>query len=128
MRNNMNISELHRELSTSGIPLKFYLQVPDPIDLAIEEFPFALGIDGRKYLVLDSEAIKRCGDLTKMGTDSKERFNRQSDGSRQELQEIKDEIEAVVGLSKLTKEQMRSRLLKICGKIEHAIDNLPYAE
>ena len=124
----MNITELHHELSTTGFVMKTYWKIPDPLDLAVEDFPFCLEIDGRKLLVLDADSIKRCGELTKLGAESKDKFNREADESKQMLEEIKDEIEAVVGLSKLTKDEMRSRLLKICGKIEHAIDNLPYAE
>ena len=124
----MNIHELHQELTTQTIPMRTHTKVPDPLDLTIEDFPFCLEIDGRKYLVLDSDAIGRCGKLMKVPRDRMDQNNRESDASRQELQGIRDEIEYMMGVSKMTKDQIKSRLAKLHEELGAAIDNLPWME
>lgn len=124
----MNIYDLHSELTTQTIPMRTHTKVPDPLDLTIEDFPFCLEVDGRKYLVLDSDAIDRCGKLMKVPSDRIEANNRESDASRQELQGIRDEIEYLMGVSKMTKDQIRSKLYKLNEQLGTAIDNLPWME
>jgi hypothetical protein len=108
--------------------MRTYPKVPDPLDLAVEDFPFALEVDGRKYLVLDADAIGRCGKLMAVPSDRIEANNRESDASRQELQGIRDEIEYMMGVSKMTKDQIKSRLAKLHEELGTAIDNLPWME
>jgi hypothetical protein len=124
----MNIYDLHSKLTTQTIPMRTHTKVPDPLDLTIEDFPFALEVDGRKYLVLDSDAIDRCGKLMAVPSDRIEANNRESDASRQELQCIRDEIEHMMGVSKMTKDQIKSRLAKLHEELGVAIDNLPWME
>jgi len=124
----MNIYDLHSELTTQTIPMRTHTKVPDPLDLTIEDFPFALEVDGRKYLVLDADAIDRCGKLMDVPSDRIEAHNRESDASRQELQGIRAEIEYMMGVSKMTKDQIKSRLAKLHEELGVAIDNLPWME
>lgn len=124
----MNIHELHQELTTQTIPIRTHTKVPDPLDLTIEDFPFCLEVDGRKYLVLDSDAIDRCGKRMEVPGDRIEAHNRESDASRQELQGIRDEIEYLIGASKMTKDQIKTKLAKLNEQLGTAIDNLPWME
>lgn len=124
----MNIYDLHSKLTTQTIPMRTHTKVPDPLDLTIEDFPFALEIDGRKYLVLDSDAIDRCGKRMEVPGDRIEAHNRESDASRQELQGIRDEIEYLIGASKMTKDQIKTKLAKLNEQLGTAIDNLPWME
>ena len=125
----MNIYDLHSELTTQTIPMRSHTKVPDPLDLTIEDFPFCLEVDGRKYLVLDADAIDRCGKLMDVPSDRIEAHNRESDASRQELQGIRAEIEHIVEtINKTTKDQIRSKLAKLNEQLGTAIDNLPWME
>ena len=125
----MNIYDLHSELTTQTIPMRTHTKVPDPLDLTVEDFPFCLEVDGRKYLVLDADAIDRCGKLMDVPSDRIEAHNRESDASRQELQGIRDEIEYLMcRLDLRTKVQIKSRLSKLTEELGTAIDNLPWME
>ena len=125
----MNIHEVHSELTTQTIPMRTHTKVPDPLDLAVEYFPFCLEVDWRKYLVLDADAIDRCWKLMKGSSERIEANNRESDASRQELQGIRAEIAHMMEtINKTTKDQIRSKLYKLNEQLGTAIDNLPWME
>ncbi len=123
-----DVHALYGKLNDSNMIMKTYYAMPSGIDLAVADFPFCLAIDGKVFLVLDAECVKKCFTLPPSQEYLDRHFNVQGDASRAEIEDLRGMIEDVLLDKKITKEGLRHKLDIVRDRLENIKDNLPYAE